>query len=90
MKRIGLHTFNFCGADAMVSTVQVSANEFETMALYADGDEIESKTTNSLAEARKAHNAMMTKYNDMLYNDSLQKALGLPNLGQFVHTVVAC
>ena len=90
MKRIGLHTFTIHNTAARISTIQITENEFETMVMYDDGDEIECITTHTLAEAKKTHNKLMNKYNDIVYNGSTAKLLGVENYGQFVHTVVAC
>lgn len=90
MKRIGLHTFNIFNTDAMISTVQLGENEFETMVMFDDGDELECIRTKNVADAKKTHNEMVNKYNDRVYEGSTAKLLGAVNYGQFVKTVVAC
>lgn len=89
-KRIGLHTFTIHNTAARVSTVQITENMFETMVMYDDGEEIEVVTTHTLSEAKKTHNEIMNKYNDLIYENSIAKLLGAENYGQFVHTIVAC
>lgn len=90
MKRIALHTFHFCESPAMVSTIQLCTNLFETMVMYYDGEEIECIRTHTLQEAKKTHNRLMNKYNDLCYEGSTAKLLGAANLGQFMHTVQSC
>ena len=90
LKRIGLHKFVWLNTKAIISTVQLSDNEFETMVMFEDGDEIECVHTNSAKDAAKKHNELMNKWNDKVYEGSTQKLLGVPNYGQFVDTVVAC
>ena len=88
--RIGLHTFTIYNTPARVSTVKLTDTEYETMVMFDDGEEIESVTTHTLAEAKKTHNKLMNKYNDLVYEGSIEKLLGADNYGQFVHTVIAC
>ena len=88
-ERIALHTMVIYNTKAMISTVKVFG-EYETMVMFEDGDEIESITSASLGDARKAHNELVNKYNDKIYEGSTAKLLGVENLGQFVHTVKAC
>lgn len=90
LNRIGLHTFWFCNTKAMISTVQLEANLFETMVMFDDGDELECIRTNTLADAKKTHNEVMHRWNDRIYEGSTAKLLGAPNLGQFVTPVVTC
>ena len=40
MKRIVLHKMNIFKANAIISTVQIAENEFETMVMFDDGEEI--------------------------------------------------
>lgn len=40
MKRIALHKMNIFKANAIISTVQIAENEFETMVMFDDGEEI--------------------------------------------------
>ena len=89
MTRIALHTMFIYNNKAMISTVKIG-NIYETMVMFDDGDELESFRTDSLDEAKSTHNKLMHKYNDMIYEGSLQKHLGVANLGQFVKTVVSC
>lgn len=89
-KKIGLHTFTIYNSPAMISTVQLDEDEFETMVMYSDGVELESVTTSTLADAKKAHNNFVVKYNDMIYHGGIAKLLGAENRGQFVKTVIAC
>jgi hypothetical protein len=90
LPRIGLHRFFIHGMKAHISTVQLGADLFETMVLYEDGDELECIRTHTLEDARRTHNEVMRRYNDRLYECSVQKLLGMPNLGQFVTPVVTC
>lgn len=90
LNRIGLHTFWFCNAKAMISTVQLEENLFETMVMFDDGDELECIRTHTLADAKKTHNEVMNRWNDRIYEGSTAKLLGAPNLGQFVTPVVTC
>lgn len=90
LNRIGLHTFVFCNTNAMISTVQLSENLFETMVMFADGDELECIRTATLADAKKTHNEVMRRWNDRIYEGSTAKLLGAPNLGQFVNPIVTC
>lgn len=55
-----------------------------------DGEELECVKSNTLEEARKTHNRIMHKYNDLIYDGSIEKCLGFANIGQFVKTVKAC
>ena len=88
-ERIALHTMVIYNTKAMISTVKIFG-EYETMVMFEDGDEIESRTSATFEEARKAHNELVRKYNDKIYEGSTAKLLGAVNLGQFVHTVKAC
>ena len=90
LNRIGLHTFWFCNTEAMISTVQPEDDLYETMVMFADGDELECIRTHTLADARKTHNEVMHRWNDRIYEGSTAKLLGVPNLGQFVTPVVTC
>lgn len=91
LNRIGLHTFWFCNAKAMISTVQLEENLFETMVMFADDcEELECIRTSTLADAKNTHNEVMNRWNDRIYEGSTAKLLGTPNLGQFVTPVVTC
>lgn len=90
MKRIALHTARIYNTNAYISTVQLSDHEFETMVLLEDGTDLENITTSSLDEAKRTHNEIMNKWNDKIYEESIDKCLGFANLGQYVKTVVAC
>jgi hypothetical protein len=90
LKRIGLHEFYYCNTKAIISTVQLSDNEFETMAMFEDGDELECVRTHDAKTAAKKHNEIMHKWNDKIYEGSTAKLLGADNYGQFVKTIVAC
>lgn len=83
MKRIAKHTFRIHNTMAMVSTVQIYG-EYETMVMYEDGEELESYINQTYEEATACHNRLVNKYNDRLYESSLKKYFGVPNLGQFV------
>ena len=89
MKRIALHKMFIYNHNAVISTVQLG-NTFETMVMFDDGDELDCIRTESLDEAKTVHNKLVHKYNDMIYDGSIQKHLGVANVGQFVKTVVAC
>lgn len=89
MTRIALHTMFIYNHKAMISTVKLGST-YETMVMFDDGDELECFRTDSLDEAKTIHNKLMNKYNDMIYEGSLYKKLGVVNVGQFVKTVVAC
>lgn len=90
--RIALHTFWFCNHKAMISTVQLEPDLFETMVMYEDGlfDELDCIRTRTIADAKKTHNEVMNRWNDRVYEGSTAKLLGVPNLGQFVTPVVTC
>lgn len=90
MTAIGLHTFVYLNTTAMISTVQLEENLFETMVMFDDGDELECIRTRTLADAKKTHNEVMHRWNDRIYEGSTAKMLGAPNLGQFVTPVVTC
>ena len=90
LKKIGLHKFIWLNTEAMISTVQLSANSFETMVMFEDGEEIECVHTDNAKSAAKTHNEIMNKWNDKVYEGSTAKLLGVPNYGQFVETLVAC
>ena len=90
MTRIGLHTFVIYNTPAIISTVEISPNEFETMVMFEDGDELECIRTYTLADARKTHNEVTNRWNDRVFKGSTAKLLGMPNLGQFVIPVVTC
>lgn len=88
--RIALHTFWFCNHKAMISTVQLEADLYETMVMYEDGDELDCIFSHTLADAKKTHNEVMNRWNDRAYDGSTAKLLGVPNLGQFVTPIVTC
>lgn len=90
MKRIGLHTCRINNAPARISTIQLCADEFETMVMFDYGEEIECFRTTNIEDARKMHNKVMRRWNDRLYEASIAKVLGFENYGQFVHPVVKC
>lgn len=90
MERIGLHKMVFCNAKAIISTVKLGVNNYETMVMYEDGEEIESFRTSTESEAKAKHNETMNKWNDKIYDDSIDKCLGFSNLGQFVKPIVTC
>ena len=90
MERIALHTMYYYQEKAVISTVKIYGY-YETMVMWVkDGEEIESVRTYSLEEAKKTHNELVNKYNDMIYEGSINKLLGAVNYGQFVKTVKAC
>lgn len=89
-KRIALHTFVIHRQKAMISTVQLCENLFETMVMFSiSGEELESVQTHTLDEARKTHSEIVRRYDDMLYNDSIDKCLGFPKR-QYITPVVTC
>jgi len=88
--RIGLHTFTIYNTPARVSTVKLTDTEYESMVMYDDGEEIESVTTYSLEKAKATHNRLVNKYNDLVYEGSIDKLLGADNYGQFVTAVITC
>lgn len=90
MNRIALHTFSFCNAPAIISTVEIFPNEYETMVMFDDGDELEVFKTTNLEDARRVHGEAVNRWNDRLYEGSTAKLLGAKNHGQFITTVVAC
>lgn len=90
INRIGLHTMIVYNTPAMISTVQLDANTYETMVMFEDGDELECIRTHSLDDAKRTHNEVMNRWNNRLYESSIAKHIGFPNIGQFVHTVKAC
>lgn len=90
-KRIGLHRFHIHQRKAMVSTVEIEAGVFESIVMYeVEGDELECITSYDLRQAKRTHNRLIYKYNDMIYADSIHKQLGIPNIGQFLEPVVVC
>lgn len=90
MKRIALHKMNIFKANAIISTVQLSESEFETMVMFDYGEEIECFTTHTLNDAKTKHNTTVNKWNDKIYNGSIEKNLGFENYGQFVTPVITC
>lgn len=90
LNRIGLHTFVIFNTPAMISTVQLGENLFETMVLFEDGEDLEEIRTHTLEDARRTHNEVVNRWNDRVYEGSTAKLLGAANYGQFVKTVVAC
>lgn len=90
MKRIALHKMNIFKANAIISTVQIAENEFETMIMFDDGEEIECFTTQTLEQAKEKHNETVSKWNDKIYDGSINKDLGFENYGKFVIPVVTC
>lgn len=88
-ERIALHTMYLYDTKAMISTVKV-LGRYETMVMFYDGDELECIKSQTLEDAKRTHNELVRKYNDKIYEGSTAKLLGAVNLGQFVHTVVAC
>lgn len=90
MKKIALHTTVYCNTTTIISTVQLTSDIFETMVLFEDGTELECIRTNTLEDAKKTHNRVMNEWNDKVYNGGIAKLLGVPNVGQFVKTEIAC
>lgn len=90
-KRIGLAKMTMHNKKVMVSTVEISKNQYETIVMYEnDGEEIELIRTKDLETAKQTHNRLMNKYNDIIYEGSINKLLGFDNYGQFVTPIVAC
>lgn len=50
------------GRELIISTVQLSENEFETMAMYPNGHDIASRRTTTREAARAAHAEILAKY----------------------------
>lgn len=90
MTRIGLHQAIYLNTLTLISTVQLSENYYETMVVFEDGEEIESFISYTLEDAKKRHNEVMNRWNDKIYEGSTAKLIGVPNLGQFVKTIVPC
>lgn len=62
---------------AYISTVELYG-KYETMVLYeADGEEIESYLSDTLQDALKIHKELEYKYEEELYENSLDKCLGI-------------
>lgn len=89
-RKIGEHKMRYCGAPAMISTVELSETVFETMVMFEDGEEIESFRTNNEFDARKKHNETVQKWNDIIYSGSIERHLGFGNWGQFVKPIKMC
>lgn len=90
-KRIGLAKMTMHNRKVMVSTVEISENQYETIVMYEnDGEELELIRTKDLETAKRTHNKLMNKYNDIIYEGSINKLLGFDNYGQFVTPIVAC
>lgn len=87
---IGRHTMIAFNHPAIISTIQLGDNLYETMVMFDDGEELECIRTRTLADAKRTHNEVMNRWNDHLYEGSVAKCLGFPNIGQFVHPVVTC
>ena len=88
---IGRHTFTVFNHEAAVSTIQLEADLFETLVYFTDdGEELECHRTRTLADAKRTHNAVMNRWNDRIYNGSVAKMIGFPNIGQFMHPVITC
>lgn len=91
MERVGLHTMTYLREPARVSTVKLADGVYETIVMWDDGEEIESPVrTATLEDARALHNETMRRWNDRLYEGSIDKLLGFANLGQFVKPVKMC
>lgn len=93
-ERLGLAEIFIEGKKVLISTVKISfadlPEEYETMVLYENGEDIESKHTFSRKDAVNFHNSLVHKYNDLIYKKSLAKSLGFENYGQFVNVKVSC
>ena len=91
MERIALHTMHYLQHPARVSTVKLCDGLYETIVMWDDGEEIEPpERTATMEEARELHDATMRRWNDRLYDGSIDKLLGVANLGQFVKPVSMC
>lgn len=91
MERIGLHTMRYLQEPARVSTVKLDDGVYETIVMWDDGEEIEPPArTETLDEARALHNETMRRWNDKLYDGSIDKLLGFGNVWQFVKPIVMC
>ena len=77
MTNIIKHKMYIHGQLAYISTVVVYG-KYETMVLYeSDGEEIESYLSNNLQDALKIHKELDYKYEEELYENSLDKCLGI-------------
>ena len=83
MKKIRKHEMKIYNTKAMISTAEIFG-EYETMVMFEDGDELECYTSDTLEEALKIHDELVTKYNNDIYERSTAKLLGAKNNGQFV------
>lgn len=90
MERIGLHKMVYLREPAIISTVKLGEGLYETIVMWGDGEDVECTRTRTLEDARRTHNETMRRWNDKLYEGSIDKCLGFPNLGQFVKPVVMC
>lgn len=87
-ERIALHEMIYCNHKAVISTVKIF-DEYETIVMFLnDGEEIEIARSKTLDEAKEKHNDLVKKYNDIIYNGSISKNLGVENVGQFVNRMV--
>lgn len=89
-EKIGFHKFVIFRAPAIISTVKLSEDNYETMVMFEGGEEIESFHTSTIEEAKKKHDEIASKWNDKVYDGSIDKCLGVPNYGQFVVPVIDC
>ena len=53
----------------MISTAEIFG-EYETMVMFEDGTELECYTSDTLEEALKIHDELVTKYNNDIYEGS--------------------
>lgn len=63
MERIKHNTISIDNTKATVSTVKLDNGSYETMVMFADGDEIECFTAPTRAEAEQEHIEIVNKYN---------------------------
>ena len=90
-ERVGLAKMVVFGKAVMLSTVKLSDDCFETIVIFEqDGEELELIRTHDIEKAKKAHNYLLNKYNDLIYENSIDKLIGADNYGQYVTAVVAC
>lgn len=88
-EQVAKHNFRWLDTPATISTVKIYG-EYETMVMFEDGEEIESFTTYTLEDARKKHNETMRKWTVKSFEGTTADLLGVPNYGQFMHTIKAC
>lgn len=78
MEQLMKHEFIMNNARTIISTVDMGGDKYETMVLRDDGTELESYINYNKCEALSTHEKLVIKYQDFIYNNSIEKLLGIP------------